>query len=393
MRKKLKEVCDFYSGTGFPIKYQGEDNGELPFYKVGDIANNATAGNVYLSLCNNYISRDVAKEIKGTIIPEDVVVFAKIGEALRLNRRAITACNCLIDNNAMGIGGKSEFLNSMYLYFYMKNLKMETLAESTTVPSVRKTKLEEIEMEVPNLEEQSKIVDILAKLQKVITERQEQLERIDELIKARFVEFFGNPVINDKDWNTDLCKNLMSKIGSGATPKGGRESYCDEGISLIRSMNVYNNRFEYKDLAHITDEQAEQLDNVTIEKSDVLLNITGASVARCCVVPDDLLPARVNQHVSIIRCKESLLPEFVCSMFTEDNYQRLLWNIATAGGATREAITKQQIEDLVLIVPPIDLQKQFMDFVKQVDKSKVVVQKALDEAQLLFDSLMQEYFG
>lgn len=162
----------------------------------------------------------------------------------------------------------------------------------------------------------------------------------------------------------------MRKIGSGATPKGGRESYCDEGISLIRSMNVYNNRFEYKDLAHITDEQAEQLDNVTIEKSDVLLNITGASVARCCVVPDDLLPARVNQHVSIIRCKESLLPEFVCSMFTEDNYQRLLWNIATAGGATREAITKQQIEDLQLIVPPLDIQKQFMDFVKQVDKSK-----------------------
>ena len=185
MRKKLKEVCDFYSGTGFPVKYQGENDGELPFYKVGDIANNATAGNVYLSLCNNFISHDVAKEIKGTIIPSDVVVFAKIGEALKLNRRAITACDCLIDNNAMGIGGKSEYLNSMYFYFYMKNLKMETLAESTTVPSVRKTKLEEIEIDVPTLAEQSEIVDILAKLQKVINERQEQLERFDELIKAR----------------------------------------------------------------------------------------------------------------------------------------------------------------------------------------------------------------
>ena len=215
----------------------------------------------------------------------------------------------------------------------------------------------------------------------------------DELTKARFVELFGNPVLNDKGWVTDLCKDLMSKIGSGATPKGGRESYCDEGISLIRSMNVYNNRFEYKDLAHITDEQAEQLDNVTIEKRDVLLNITGASVARCCVVPDDLIPARVNQHVSIIRCKEKLLPEFVCSMFTEDNYQKLLWNIATAGGATREAITKQQIEDLVLIVPPIDIQQAFMDFVEQVDKSKVAVQRSLEKTQLLFDSLMQQYFG
>ena len=158
-------------------------------------------------------------------------------------------------------------------------------------------------------------------------------------------------------------------------------------------MNVYNNRFEYKDLAHITDDQAGQLENVTIEKKDVLLNITGASVARCCVVPDDLLPARVNQHVSIIRCKERILPEFLCCMFTEDNYQRLLWNIATAGGATREAITKQQIEELMLIVPPIDLQRQYITFVKRIDKSKSAIQAALDKTQLLFDSLMQEYFG
>ena len=146
---------------------------------------------------------------------------------------------------------------------------------------------------------------------------------------------------------------------------------------MIRSMNVYNNRFEYKDLAHITDEQAEKLDNVTIKENDVLLNITGASVARCCIVPKDLLPARVNQHVSIIRCKERLLPEFVACMFTEDNYQRLLWNIATAGGATREAITKQQIEDLVLIVPPVEKQQEFMNFAHQVHKSKLVIKNLL----------------
>ena len=167
MKRKLKEVCNFYSGTGFPVIYQGNNEGELPFYKVGDIANNVTAGNVYLSLCNNYISYDVAKDIKGTVIPADVVVFAKIGEALKLNRRAITACDCLIDNNAMGIGAKPEFLNSMYFYFYMKNLKMESLAESTTVPSVRKTKLEEIEMNVPTIEEQLNVVELLSKLQKV----------------------------------------------------------------------------------------------------------------------------------------------------------------------------------------------------------------------------------
>ncbi len=259
-----------------------------------------------------------------------------------------------------------------YLCYVVRYMHLEKYFTGATIPHIYFKDYKNEQFNLDSLERQAEIVDILGKCEKVIASREDELQKLDELIKARFVELFGNPVTNDKGWNTDSCKNLMKKIGSGATPKGGRESYCDEGISLIRSMNVYNNRFEYKDLAHITDEQAEQLDNVTVEKSDVLLNITGASVARCCIVPDDLLPARVNQHVSIIRCKESLLPEFVCSMFTEDNYQILLWNIATAGGATREAITKQQIEDLQLIVPPLDLQKQFMDFVKQVDKSKFI---------------------
>ena len=285
----------------------------------------------------------------------------------------------------------TEKISVRYLYYALRNCKPQSSGTSIpqlTVPDIKKNSVYLYEIEA-----QERIADVLDKAQAIIDVRKKELEQLDNLIKARFVELFGNPVTNDKGWDTDSCKNLMSKIGSGATPKGGRESYCDEGISLIRSMNVYNNRFEYKDLAHITDEQAEQLDNVKIEKDDVLLNITGASVARCCVVPGDLLPARVNQHVSIIRCKERILPDFVCCMFTEDNYQRLLWSIATAGGATREAITKQQIEELMLIVPPIDLQKQFMKFVQQTDKSKVVVQKALDEAQLLFDSLMQKYFG
>ena len=263
-----------------------------------------------------------------------------------------------------------------YLCYVVRYMHLEKYFTGATIPHIYFKDYKNEQFNLESLERQAEIVDILCKCERVIASREDELQKLDELIRARFVEVFGNPVTNDKGWSTDSCKNLMKKIGSGATPKGGRESYCDEGISLIRSMNVYNNRFAYKDLAHITDEQAEQLDNVTIEKSDVLLNITGASVARCCVVPDDLLPARVNQHVSIIRCKENLLPEFVCSMFTEDNYQRLLWNIATAGGATREAITKQQIEDLQLIVPPLDLQKQFMEFVNQVDKSKVVALKA-----------------
>ena len=245
---------------------------------------------------------------------------------------------------------------------------------------------------VPTMQEQQEITDIISGISAVIEKRKQELSALDDLIKARFVEMFGNPVINEKRWRQKSLGEITTKIGSGATPKGGKGAYQEEGITLIRSMNVHNGLFEYRELAHISDEQAAKLDNVAIEENDVLLNITGASVARSCVVPNKILPARVNQHVCIIRCKEYINPVFLNKLLIDDNYQDLLWSVAGAG-ATREAITKQQVESLQIIMPPVELQNEFMRFCNQVDKSKVAVQKALDETQLLFDSLMQQYFG
>lgn len=252
--------------------------------------------------------------------------------------------------------------------------------------------INEISIPLPSKDKQIELAELFDKVVGVISKRNKELSALDDLIKARFVEMFGNPVTNEKGWNQKQLGEITTKLGSGATPKGGKEAYQEDGITLIRSMNVHNGLFEYKELAHISEEQATKLDNVTIEENDVLLNITGASVARSCVVPSKILPARVNQHVCIIRCNQRIVPEFLNKLLIDDNYQRLLWSIAR-GGATREAITKQQVESLKIVVPPIELQNQFADFVHQVDKSKVAVQKALDETQMLFDSLMQKYFA
>ena len=252
--------------------------------------------------------------------------------------------------------------------------------------------INEISIPLPSKDKQIELAELFDKVVGVISKRNKELSALDDLIKARFVEMFGNPVTNEKGWNQKQLGEITTKLGSGATPKGGKEAYQEDGITLIRSMNVHNGLFEYKELAHISEEQATKLDNVTIEENDVLLNITGASVARSCVVPSKILPARVNQHVCIIRCNQRIVPEFLNKLLIDDNYQRLLWSIAR-GGATREAITKQQVESLKIIVPPIELQNQFADFVHQVDKSKVAVQKALDETQMLFDSLMQKFFA
>ena len=137
-------------------------------------------------------------------------------------------------------------------------------------------------------------------------------------------------------------------------------------------MNVYNGYFDYEGLAHIDEKQASLLDNVILESNDVLLNITGASVARCCIVPNDILPARVNQHVCILRCDQAqIIPMFLNAVFISEQHQAKLWNIAEAG-ATRQALSKEKIEVLPIIKPPLTLQNEFAAFVEQADKSEFI---------------------
>lgn len=285
----------------------------------------------------------------------------------------------------------SRFL--MYKLISMTNY-FEKEARGVAQKGIYLKQLADIEIKLPNLEMQKKIVYTLDSAKVLLDKRGVQITLLDQLVKSRFIEMFGDPISNPRGWEKEVCKDVTSKIGSGATPKGGNSSYKEEGISLIRSMNVHNNKFIKKDLAFIDDEQAQKLNNVIVQEEDILLNITGASVARCCIVPNEFVPARVNQHVAIIRSKkERVLPTFLVYQFTNESYQRLLWDIATSGGATREAVTKQQIENLELIVPPLELQNQFAAFVNQVDKLKFAMESSLKELENNFNSLMQKAFN
>ncbi|WP_441794906.1 restriction endonuclease subunit S [Limosilactobacillus reuteri] len=258
-----------------------------------------------------------------------------------------------------------------YLYYAVSSMHLEKYYSGATIPHIYFKNYKHERFVLVSKKEQEQIIWRFSLLEKMISNKQQQLLKLDELIKARFVEMFGDPISNKKSWKKRLLNDLVDKIGSGATPKGGKESYQDHGISFIRSMNVHDGYFNYKDLAYINSTQAKQLSNVIVQSQDVFINITGASVARSCIVPDDILPARVNQHVSIIRCKSDVLnPIFINNLFLNDSFKRILLSIGLSGGATRQAITKKQLEMLKIILPPISLQNEFANFVHQVDKSK-----------------------
>ena len=188
-------------------------------------------------------------------------------------------------------------------------------------------------------------------------------------------------------------KDICLKIGSGATPRGGKEAYCDEGISLIRSQNVLDFTFSYDGLVHINDQQAEKLSNVEVKPQDILLNITGDSVARVCAVDPRVLPARVNQHVAIIRPDENrVLSSYI--LFFLQMIKPYLLQIA-AGGATRNALTKNMIENLELEVPDILSQKKIvsvLDDIQEKIRDNNEINKNLEQqAQAIFKSWFVDF--
>jgi type I restriction enzyme S subunit len=153
-------------------------------------------------------------------------------------------------------------------------------------------------------------------------------------------------------------KDICTKIGSGATPKGGNNAYIEEGTALIRSQNILDFSFSYNGLAYINYEQASKLNGVTIKEDDVLLNITGDSVARACMVDNSVLPARVNQHVCIVRGNKSRVLSSFILYFLQMKKPELL--MMASSGATRNALTKGMIEELEVELPSLEKQERMV---------------------------------
>ena len=200
--------------------------------------------------------------------------------------------------------------------------------------------------------------------------------------------------IESDSWEWVRLGNYASKIGSGVTPRGGQESYLSSGIPLIRSQNVHMNEFCEDGLAFISDEQDGIMKGSRVFAGDILLNITGASIGRVCVVPEEICPANVNQHVSIIRVNEHFLPEFVSFYLSTPDFQNSI--IEMQSGATRQALTKAQIEELTVPLPPLNEQKRITSMLKEqladVEKARTSAMEQLEAAKGLADAFLREVF-
>lgn len=319
------------------------------------------------------------------------IVMTKLGDPLGESAIVENIEDGLIVADLVRI--RAQKVDTKYLCYHLNSpvtsAYINSQQKGTTRPRVRISVVRDLPIYTPPLAEQKRIVAILdqafADIEQARAKTEQNLKNARELFESYLQQVFSQ---RGEGWRVSKLKEVTSKIGSGATPRGGRAAYKSEGTSLIRSMNVHDRRFKNKDLAFIDDQQADKLSNVVVENNDVLLNITGASVARCCLAPEEYLPARVNQHVSIIRVDRTVIsPAFLNFVLTSKYYKDQLLGIGEAG-STRQAITKTQIEEFEVSYPEsLEEQQNLLSSLYSLEEKTNDIQRIYIEKLLALDEL------
>ena len=283
----------------------------------------------------------------------------------------------------------TEICSSRYLMYALRAKRnyIESRAKGVAQKGIYLKEVSEIELQIPLASEQISRVETLDGISSVIKSRQQQLQKLDELVKARFVEMFGNMVYNPNGWKkVNLGSVCDVRDGTHDSPK-----YFPVGYPLVTSKNVTSGRIDFTDCSLICKEDYDKINERSrVDFGDILMPMIG-TVGKPVVVDVDADFAIKN--VALIKFYEDskVINAFVRALLQSDYFDRAV--ISKIRGGTQKFIALSDIRKLEFYLPPMDTQNQFAAFVGQTDKAKLVVQKALDETQLLFDSLMQKYFG
>ena len=276
-----------------------------------------------------------------------------------------------------------------YLCYVVRHMHLEKYFTGATIPHIYFRDYKNEKFNLDSLDKQAEIIEILGKAESIILKRRKELAELDNLIKARFVEMFGIYPANQMGWETGKIRDTVADVRYGSSRPavdGGKYPY-------LRMNNItYGGELDLSDVKRI-DVPENELDKCTVRRGDVLFNRTNSKelVGKTCVYDRDEMMVLAG-FVIRVRVNDRVLPEFLSAFLNTDFSKKTLSEMCKAG-IGQANINAQEMQNIGLYLPPLELQRQFVQFKKQIDKSKVVVQKALDEAQTLFDSLMQQYFG
>ncbi|MBW4361056.1 restriction endonuclease subunit S [Flavobacterium taihuense] len=400
----LSKVAKFHQGYGFPKDLQGNKVGEYPFYKVGDISKNVKAGNRLLELCDNFIDENILLKLKAKPYPINTIVFAKIGEGLKLNRRAIVKKPSIVDNNAMGLKAIDNLCEDLFLYHFFNTVKLEDYSKATTVPSVRKSEIEEIQFPLPPLETQqaivSKIEELFSELDKGIEDlktAQLQLKTYRQsVLKYAFEGKLTNEKVKDgvlpKGWEKvtigDVCYNV--EYGSGTKSK-------KEGkVPVLRMGNIQNGIFDWNDLVYSDDDL--EIKKYLLKKNDVLFNRTNSAelVGKTAIYKGERPAIFAGYLIRINRIEELIDAAFI-TYYLNSKEAKKYGNSVRSFGVNQSNINGTKLKTYPLLLPPLKEQNRIVQEIESrlsvADKMEESITQSLLQAEALRQSILKKAFS
>tara|TARA_R110001606_G_C15404397_1_gene653906 strand:+ start:6547 stop:7731 length:1185 start_codon:yes stop_codon:yes gene_type:complete len=297
----------------------------------------------------------------------------------------------------------SKSVDRDYLFYFLRQDTLfrliDGLSQRTAGQSgIDMDALKSYPMLLPPLDEQKRIAAILDKADAIRRKRQQAIQLADDFLRSVFLDMFGDPISNPKEWEVKKLKEISSKISSGNTPKGGSKNYVDEGITFMRSQNVWKNKLLLDDVVYIDEKTHESMSKSSLKRKDILMTKTGrintenSSLGRAALYLGEDGKANLNGHVYFIRLVENILHEFVVFILTTIEYRDYIRSVCV-GGIDKRQLNKNHLEEFPIIYPPKKMQEQF---VKKVNVASNMLEKAksgLKESEQMFNGLSQKAFS
>ena len=282
-----------------------------------------------------------------------------------------------------------------YLYFFMESYIDELRKQSIggVIKYIKLKNLTDALIELPSIEVQRKIVNIISKSKEIVRRKENEFELLDELVRARFVEMFGDPIENTYSFPILKLGELSELITKGASPSWQGYSYTEDSTQtlFVTSENVREGYMDFSSIKYVEDAFNEKQKSSMIQKGDYLINIVGASIGRAAQFNMDC-KANMNQAAALVRIKDNTISDNYLLYYLNSDKAQMMYN-SMKSDTGRANLSLQDIANLEILVPDLTLQVKFASFVEEIDKSRSRIQKSLEASQELFDSLMQEYFG
>ncbi len=382
MKVLLKNIAIIAAGQGAP---QGDENycdNGVPFVKAGNLAE-LVEGKPITEI--QKVSGEVAKKYRLRLYKKGSVLFAKSGMSclkgyiyvLPQDAYVVSHLACVIPNQDM----------SEYLKYYFEYNRPNKLIKDEAYPSISLTDIGELKIDIKTQGERENIVRNLVCIAYLIELQKKQLQMFDILIKSRFIEMFGDPVIDNLQWGQkSLGESLKSiRYGTSIPPK-----FSEDGYAFIRATNIKNGHIVLNDMKYIDQYEADKIKKCRLQGGELLIVRSGVNSGDTCVVTQEYIGQYAGYDM-ILEFKDEVNPIFVNEMINTQYMDKVVKPLTRR--AAQPHLNSKQVQSIPLIQVPKVKQDEFVVFVHQVEKLKSEEQKRLEKTQTLFDSLMQKYFG